>query len=295
MLKAGTALLALCAVWALLDPMPARAEVPVPPLTGRVVDLAGALPQDRKQALEQRLKAFEESKGAQVAVLILPTTAPEAIEQYSIRVAETWKLGREKSDDGAILVVALQDRVMRIEVGYGLEGALSDLVSKRIIGDIITPHFQAGDIAGGVEAGVDAMMKVIEGEPLPPPERWKGRGDGDRGGGIMGILPVLFVLLFVGGSIARAVFGRFLGGFLGGGAAGVLGGILTGSLILGGLIGLAGFFLILLGIVGGGGRHFGGRGGFLGGMGGGGFRGGGFGGFSGGGGGFGGGGASGRW
>ncbi|HLP41309.1 MAG TPA: TPM domain-containing protein, partial [Fibrobacteria bacterium] len=185
--------------------VPAAAKVPVPPLTGRVVDLTGALTHEQADALEQRLRAFEESKGAQVVVLVVPTTRPEEIEQFSIRVAEAWKIGRTKSDDGAILLVALQDRALRIEVGYGLEGALTDLVSKRIVADIVTPHFRAGDIPGGIAAGVDAMLKVIEGEPLPPPERRPDSGAPGAGGGLGQLLPFLILFAFVIGSAARAI------------------------------------------------------------------------------------------
>jgi uncharacterized protein len=268
----------------------------VPPLTGRVVDQAGALPPDAERRLDDTLRSFEARKGSQVAVLIVQSTAPQTIEEYSIRVAEAWKIGRKKIDDGAILVVALGDRALRIEVGYGLEGALSDLVSKRIVEDIVKPHFRDGDVPGGVEAGVDAMLRVIDGEALPAPAASR-RDRGNGGGGIGGIIPILFFVLFGAGALARAIFGRVLGGVLGGGVAGALGWIATGSLLLGGAIGLAALVLILAGFGGGGGFHRGGPRGFggLGGMGGGGFRGGGFGGFSGGGGRFGGGGASGRW
>jgi uncharacterized protein len=287
-----------------LAALAAQARQDVPALTGRVVDKTGVLTAGQKAALEGKLRDFEERKGAQVAVLVVPTTAPEAIEQYSIRVADAWKLGREKSDDGAFLLVALEDRSMRIEVGYGLEGALTDLASKRIIADIITPHFRAGDIPGGIEAGVDAMLKVIDGEPLPPPQR-RGQEGNPFGGRAWDALPILFIFLFMVGGLLRMVLGRFLGSTAGGGLAGLAGWLFTGSLFLGILIALAGFIL-LLGFLGNAGRgiHRGGRGhggwggfGGLGGMGrsSGGFRGGGFGGFSGGGGGFGGGGASGRW
>lgn len=263
----------------------------MPELTGHVVDLTGILPSDQRRTLEETLRAFEERKGAQVAVLVVPTTGPEAIEQFSIRVVEAWKLGRAKPDDGALLLVALEDRAMRIEVGYGLEGALSDLISKRIIGDIITPHFKAGDIPGGIAAGADAMLKVIDGEPLPPPEKRVGRDEGGDGG-IGGILPGALIVLFFLGSIIRSIFGRFLGGFLGGGLVGLIGGIITGSVVAALFLGLLGFVVILVSGIVGGGAWQGGRGGGFGG--GGGFRSGG-GGFSGGGGGFGGGGASGRW
>ena len=109
-------------------------------------------------------------KGSQIAVLIVPTTDGEAIEQFSLRVAEAWKIGRKKIDDGALLVVAKNDRHLRIEVGYGLEGALTDVTAKRIIDEIITPQFKTGDFAGGISAGVDRIIRIIDGEKLPAPE-----------------------------------------------------------------------------------------------------------------------------
>src|SRR5213076_229246 len=121
-------------------------------------------------SLTQTLKNLEARKGSQVAVLIVPTTAPETIEQYSIRVAEAWKIGRKRIDDGALLVVAKNDRRLRIEVGYGLEGALNDVTAKRIIDEVITPKFRSGDFAGGISAGVDRIVRLIDGEKLPAPE-----------------------------------------------------------------------------------------------------------------------------
>src|SRR5207237_7572585 len=128
-------------------------------------------------ALSQKLRDFETRKGSQVAVLIVPTTDPETIEQFAIRVAEAWKIGRKKIDDGAILVVAKNDRHLRIEVGYGLEGVLTDLTSKRIIDEDITPKFKSGDFAGGIAAGIERMIRLIAGETLPAPEppHWQER------------------------------------------------------------------------------------------------------------------------
>ena len=147
----------------------------MPPLSGRVVDQTGTLSSGDIASLTQTLKDFETRKGSQIAVLIVPTTAPETIEQYSIRVAEAWKIGRKKIDDGAMLVVAKNDRKLRIEVGYGLEGALTDVTVKRIIDEVITPKFRSGDFAGGISAGVDRIIGVIDGEPLPAPapQHWQ--------------------------------------------------------------------------------------------------------------------------
>src|ERR1700742_4315712 len=153
----------------------AFADVAVPPLSGRVVDQTGTLSSDTIASLTQTLKDLQARKGSQIAVLIVPTTAPETIEQYSIRVAEAWKIGRKKIDDGALLVVAKNDRHLRIEVGYGLEGALTDATTKRIIDEVITPKFKAGDFAGGIAAGVNRMIGVIDGEKLPAaePPHWQ--------------------------------------------------------------------------------------------------------------------------
>src|SRR5579862_1649370 len=158
-------LLALLLCWA----GAAVADVAVPPLTGRVVDQTGTLTQGDIDSLNAKLKDLESRKGSQVAVLIVPTTQPETIEQFSIRAAEAWKIGRKKIDDGALLVVAKDDRKLRIEVGYGLEGALTDVTARRIIDEIIVPHFRTGDFAGGISAGVDRIIRIIDGEPLPKP------------------------------------------------------------------------------------------------------------------------------
>src|SRR5882757_8782236 len=162
---ARASFLALLLCWALA----ALADVAVPPLTGRVVDQTATLSGGEIASLDQTLKDFETRKGSQIAVLIVPTTQPETIEQFSLRVAEAWKIGRKKIDDGAILVVAKSDRKLRIEVGYGLEGALNDATTKRIMDEIITPKFRSGDFAGGISAGVARIVAVIEGEKLPSP------------------------------------------------------------------------------------------------------------------------------
>ena len=274
----------------------AQSLQPIPPLQSRVTDLTGTLTTGERSALEARLAEFEARKGAQIAVLIIPTTQPEEIEQYSIRVAEAWKLGREKPDDGALLLVATEDRALRIEVGRGLEGALTDLVSNRIIDETITPRFREGDFAAGISAGVDRMISVVDGEPLPEPEKhWSGKG---RGFGDM--LPLLFGLIFFGSVVLRAIFGRALGSIATGGVAGLMAWLFTQLLGLSVGVGFVGLVLSLLLGFGNGGRWSSrpGHGGWTTGGWGGGFGsggGGGGGGFSGGGGSFGGGGASGRW
>ena len=274
--------LALC--WAAI----AGAQLSVPLLTGHVVDQTATLTADQKATLEQTLQAFEAKKGTQIAVLIVPTVEPETIEQYALRVAEQWKLGRKKVDDGAILVVAKNDRALRIEVGYGLEGVLTDATSKRIISETITPAFKQGDFSGGIGAGVERLLSVIAGEPLPPPTARVTGGPSNIGQ----YLPILFLLALSVGGALRSVLGRIPGSIVTGGALAAIAWLFAGGVIVAIGAGVLGLVLTLLG--GGmgrfgayhvGGRHAGGLGGGFGGNGG----------FSGGGGGFGGGGASGRW
>jgi uncharacterized protein len=285
----GRALLCVAALWTAAW---VQADVPVPPLTGHVIDQTGTLSAEQQATLEQTLTAFEARKGSQIAVLVVATTQPEAIEQYSIRVAEQWKLGRKKVDDGAILVVAKTDRTLRIEVGYGLEGALTDLVSSRIINETIVPRFKQQDYAGGISAGVAQMMSVIDGEALPAPAR---RAPAASGLGAIGeYAPVLFIAALAVGGVLRSLLGRVPGAVVTGGVVGAVAWFVVGALSVAAVAGVVAMVVTLLG---GGllGRGMGGYYGGGGGRGGGGFGGGGGGGFSGGGGGFGGGGASGRW
>ena len=262
----------------------AAAQIPVPPLTGHVIDQTGTLSVEQRAALEQTLTAFEARKGSQIAVLIVPSTAPEAIEPYALRVAEKWKLGRNKIDDGTILVVAKNDRSLRIEVGYGLEGALNDATSKRIINEVILPRFKLQDFDGGISAGVAQMIRVIDGEPLPQPAGVRA----DSGREIQQYAPILFVLALVIGGALRAMLGRVPGALLTGGAVALLAWLIVGAISMALVAGVIALLVTLLG----GGRGGRALGGYYGGGGRGGFGGGGF---SGGGGGFGGGGASGRW
>ena len=265
----------------------------MPPLKARVTDLTGTLDAGQRAALEQKLAAFESSKGSQIAVLLVPTTQPEEIEQYSIRVAEAWKLGRKGIDDGVLFLVAKNDRKMRIEVGRGLEGAIPDVIAKRIGSDIVAPYFRQGDFYGGITAGVDRVIKTAEGEPLPAPQRGAQQKPGTAFENIESFLVFGFVLVFVVGGILRAVLGRFAGSGVVGAVAGTIAWMIGGALIAGILVGVVAFILSLFGGVAHGGARSGGwsSGGWS--SGGGGFGGGG--GFSGGGGGFGGGGASSSW
>ncbi|MDO9196845.1 MAG: YgcG family protein [Rhodoferax sp.] len=276
-------MLAFTLCWSLL----AAAQVAVPPLTGHVIDQTGTLTIEQKASLEQTMTAFEARKGSQLAVLMISSSAPEAIEPYALRVAEQWKLGRKKVDDGAILVVAKDDRTLRIEVGYGLEGALNDATSKRIISETIVPRFKSQDFYGGISAGLDQIIQVIDGEPLPGPSKQPTGSIGD----VRQYAPIVFILAIVVGGVLRAALGRVPGALVTGGAVAVLAWFVAGAVSVALLAGVMALFLTLLGggmrghglggYYGGGGR--GGRGGFGGG------------GFSGGGGGFGGGGSSGRW
>ncbi|MBR0965864.1 YgcG family protein [Bradyrhizobium diazoefficiens] len=235
----GLLLLALLLAFVL----PAAADVAVPELTGRVVDQTGTLSSGDIAALTQRLRDFETRKGSQVVVLIVPTTQPETIEQFSIRVAEAWKIGRKKIDDGAILVVAKNDRHVRIEVGYGLEGALTDVTSRRIIDEIITPKFRTGDFAGGISDGVERMLRVIDGEPLPVPTPTVNFGNLDDLGPLLPVM--LFGSLIVGGFM-RALLGRLLGSFATGGLIGVLAWLVLGSL---GVAAVAGIISVVLAFI----------------------------------------------
>jgi uncharacterized protein len=267
------------------------AQLAVPPLTARVTDQTGTLTREQQAGLERMLQEFEARKGTQIAVLMVASTKPEPIEQYALRVGEQWKIGRKKVDDGAILVVAKDDRALRIEIGYGLEGVLNDATASRIIREVIVPRFREGDFYGGINAGLDRMMRLIDGEPLPAPQK---SASPAAEGGWMQLLPMLLIVALIGGGILRAMFGRFLGAAATGGVVGFLAWTLAGTLLIALIAALFAFIFTLGG--GGGRRYYGG--GFPGGgigfpRGGSGWGGGG--GFRGGGGSFGGGGASGRW
>jgi len=278
--------LALAAFAFLLLGAAATAQVPIPRFEALVVDLTGTLTAQQQAALDEKLTALQARKGSQLAVLILPTTQPEDIAQFGIRLSDAWKVGREKEDDGAILIVAKDDRALRIEVQDGLEGVLTDATSSRIINETIVPLFKQGDFYGGIDAGVDRMIRLVEGEPLPPPDKAWERKSRDLPG------PALLFVAFAIFSVLRSMFGRGLGALFAGAAGAGVGWWITSTIIGTALGGVAGLVLGLL-FGGMGGMGGGGRGGRV-------FRdigGGGFGGgFGGGLGGHGsGGGASGRW
>lgn len=265
-----------------------HAEVlPVPILKTRVTDLTQTLSQSQQAQLEDKLAAFERKKGSQIALLIVPSTQPEDIAQYSIRVVDKWKLGRKKADDGLLILVAKNDRKIRIEVGYGLEGAIPDLTAKRIVSEVIAPKFKQGDFYGGLDAGVDRLTGLVDGEPLPEPG-----SAASNGMDIMNLLPMLLFGGLIAGLVLRSMFGTFFGSALNGGLMGgivwLLGVALGGAAIL---AVIAFFITMMLGSRGINGYS---GGGYQGGYGGGWSSGGGD-VFSGGGGGFGGGGASGDW
>ncbi len=266
----------LAAAVLLLAGASAWATVAVPPVA-RVTDLTGTLSSAQQQALSDRLAAFEQAKGSQIAVLVLPSTEPETVEQYAIRVAEAWKLGRKGVDDGVLVVVAMRDRALRIEVGYGLEGAIPDAIAKRVIEEIVLPRFRDGDLPGGIEAGVDSLIGLVDGEPLPEPAA----GEDDTA---MDALPVVFFIALALGQGLRRALGPAPAGLLVGALGFALIWWLVDVAIFAAFVGVALFFMTLVGTRGG--VHRRGPGGYGGGSGG---------GFSGGGGGFGGGGASGRW
>jgi len=294
-------LLAAALAWA--QPAP---PAPVPPLDAPVVDTTGTLDAATVQRLDEQARALAQRKGSQLQVLVVPTTQPDSIEQYAVRVFETWKLGRKGVDDGVLLLVAKDDRAVRIETGYGLEGAIPDVVANRVIQEYLVPKFRAGDFGGGIEDATAVLVKLVDGEPLPEPVS-RNRADEGRGGG-GSWLPALFIA-FVVANVLRAVLGwlpALVRGPLVGVAGGVIGWWIASSVVTAGLGALVG---LLIGISSlkagryvrpgrGGGWGSGGFGG--GGWGGGGFGGGGGGfggggGWSGGGGMSGGGGASGRW
>jgi uncharacterized protein len=277
----------------------AEGLAPIPPLAARVTDLTHTLSAAEVQALDAKLADWEARTTNQLAVLIVPSTQPEPIEAYSIRVAEAWKIGRKGNDNGVLFIVAKNDRRMRIEVGYGLEGTLTDVTSHRIITEDVAPLFREGKYAAGINAAVDRIISVVaEGKPLPPrPAQSPARAG--HGFDLGTLFVVLFVVVPVAGGILRALFGRLPGALVGGGVIGAVAWFIAGSLAIAIIAAIVAFILMIFFAAGGGFVRRGGwpmsGGGWTsgGGFSGGGISGGG--GFSGGGGSFGGGGASGNW
>jgi uncharacterized protein len=272
----------------------ALAQVAVPPLKARVTDLTGTLNAQQAAALEQTLAEFESRKGSQIAVLFVPTTKPDSAVEYGVRVFDAWKLGRKGVDDGVLLLVAKEDRRVQIITGRGVEGVLPDAIVKRIVEEDITPRFKQGDFYGGVRAGADRMMRLIEGERFPAPRaspapvrvpHWL---DGQ-------MMFIAAIIVFILGGILRAIFGRVIGAGVVGTVVAILAWLILSSLFIGLVAGVIAFVITLLNSgrssgwsSGGGGWSSGGGGGFS-------SSGGGGGGFSGGGGGTAGGGAGGSW
>ncbi|UJP04859.1 MAG: YgcG family protein [Nitrosomonas sp.] len=262
-----------------------QAEVAVPPLKRHVTDLTATLSAQEVASLEQRLAAFESTGGSQIAVLMIPTTQPEAIEQYAMRVAETWKPGRKGIDDGVLLLIAKNDRALRIEVGYGLEGAITDAAAKRIIAEIITPLFKQGHFGTGIQAGLEAVMRLIQGEALPPPQA---KPSANTPSDLDNFLSILIFSLLLG-RVLQVFLGRLAGSGVTGVGLGFVGWLISSSVMMAIIIAIVAFVLNLFlhanpGIYRAG-RGWSGHDRYRGGFGGGGFGGGGFGG----------GGASGRW
>ena len=238
---------ALFFAWLLCWPFAATAQIAVPALSGRVVDQTGTLTAGDIDTLTQKLKDLEKRKGSQVAVLVVPTTQPETIEEFSIRVAEAWKIGRKKIDDGALLVVAKNDHKLRIEVGYGLEGALPDVTARRIIDEVIVPDFRSNDYAGGISAGVDRIIRVIDGEPLPAPQPTASYYANPE---------LLFDIIFspfglLGyaaiAAITRGLFGRLLGSGVAGAAVGAIAWFVLGSILVSVGFGVIAFLVTMFG------------------------------------------------
>lgn len=286
----------------LLSALPVRAQggagaqlQPVPELTARVIDQTGTLSPGDLQSLSEQLKKLEDETGAQVAVLMVATTAPEDIAAYAWRVASSWRLGRKDIGDGSLIVVAKNDRRMRIEVARKLEGAIPDIQAARIIDGAMKPRFRADDYAGGLSTAIEQMSLLIHGEKLPTPQSEARKSGPSWSENLDFLLPLLFFGFPIGIAVARAIFGRVLGSLIIGGIAGTAAYVITTSLLIAGVAGLVGLIFTLLSNLsrGGGGPYIstGGGGGWSSGSGSGG--GGGF--SSGGGGSFGGGGASGDW
>ena len=283
----------------------AQGVLPIPPLQARVTDTTGTLDAIQRQGLEDKLAGVEKSKGSQVVFLIVPTTQPEDIASYANRVANSWQVGRKGVGDGVLLVVAKDDRKVRIEVAKTLEGAIPDLAARQIIDTAVTPNFRKGDYAAGLQAAADGIIARIKGEALPAPPAKSGGGAQGllQGFDWMDLAIFLFIAVPIAGAVARRILGHKLGSLLTGGAVGTVALLVTSSVIVAAIAAFVALLFSLfstgLGALSPGRRTSGwGGGGFSGGGGGGGgfsssSGGGGF--SSGGGGDFGGGGASGDW
>ena len=233
---AAALLLAFCAT---------AEDAPIPPLTGRVLDISGALTAGQKRELEASLEAFETRKGSRIAVLITGTTFPEPIESFAIRVAETWKIGRKGVDEGIVVVMAKSDQAMRIEVGYGMEHVVPDAVAKRLVEEEFIPKVREGDVYGGLRAGLDRLMRVIDGEPLPEPKQEAGRGSDLRS--IEAYYIVFLVIVIAVAGLLRALFGRVPAATMVGLGTGLLAWLIVAQVIVAALVGIVAFTFTLAG------------------------------------------------
>src|SRR5258708_2486927 len=231
---AAALLLAFCAV---------AEDAPIPPLAGRVVDLNGTLTAEQKRELGASLEAFEKRKGSQIAIIITGTTFPEPIESFAMRVAEAWKIGRKGVDDGIVVVIAKSDRAMRIEVGYGLEGAVPDAIAKRLIEEEFVPKFREGDFYGGLRAGVDRLLRVVDGAPLPAPKGEAGRGS--EPGLIEAYLIFFMAIVIAVGGVWRTLCGRLPAATIVGAGTGLLAWLIIAPVVVAVLVGTVGFIFTL--------------------------------------------------
>jgi uncharacterized protein len=242
--RAGpSAIIALLLIWCAGLPLTARAaELTFPQLSGRVVDAAGILKPEERAGLEAKLKAFEDKTSDQVVVATVPSLQGTTVEDFGNRLFRAWRLGQAKTNNGALLIVAPKERKVRIEVGYGLEGALTDALSKVIITTAITPRFKAGDFAGGIDAGVDAVLSILAGDADDWHRRAKVRGDDTDPVQALIFLVILIVIIVVFWRMSRGQRGRGgRGGFIivpgppsGGWSGGVSGGFGDGGGFSGG-------------------------------------------------------------
>jgi uncharacterized protein len=220
--------------------------IPVPKLTARVIDQTGSLTAAERDSLEAKLRAFEQARGSQVAVLMVPSIGPEVIEDFATRVTDEWKLGRAGVDDGVLFVVATQERKMRIQTGRGVQGTLTDALSRRIIAEIVAPRFRSGDFAGGIDAGVDAIVKAIEGEQLPLPEVKKSAHKVDTLSSYGNVLILALFLVPIVAMVARSLLGRGVGAVATSGIAGAAAWVILGSVVFAMLAALVAFLFTLL-------------------------------------------------
>jgi uncharacterized protein len=239
----------LLAVWLPLAAWAQGGVQPVPALTAHVMDGTGTLNTAQREALEAKLTAFEQSRGAQVVILMVPSTQPEDIAAYAQRVGDSWKIGRKGVGDGLLLVVAKNDRKVRIETTKALEGAIPDLAARQVIDTAITPRFKQGDFAGGLDAAADQLIALISGENLPAPEQG-GAGGKNDGFEWTDLAVFLFFAVPIGGRIAAGILGRKFGAIATGGAVGVLAWIFTSSLIVAGVAVLVGMVFALISSLG---------------------------------------------